>query len=1627
MLLEGGAWTEITPYNDTTGVNKTVTFQKTFQFTEMGNLTFKFNATDDDSNPIGGGAQYSDEILSGFNFTLEADDAALHYVAGNYSTVNRVGSNTATLSLLLVDTDKNNVTITSSEQGTMWITTNETDPTSWRDLAPTWFAGTLTKNFDPDCNWETGNQTWKGGTVAGTGRYKFVNSSEYNVTITSVYTPYIDYPKNISFVREEDAINLSMNLTDDGACGLVDGATVQFEVKGRSYVKTANDFGNGWYNYTITQTDLSSWPYGWYNISVNATRNYYPSDVATDYNNSFYLASRPSLAGEAVTTGACGSFWGCPANFTVEITDNDNGNVSVFLWKKKGIGGEWEYLGNGSCGPCSSTQIKVEVQFNCTDVGTSYYKFNATDVWNYTTDTGENDNPFTISPNVASLSYVTPNDITIQRQGSVSQNLTVLLTDTTRSVPVLNDTNATIYITNDSMVFVEVYNGTTNSSGHFSYDLEPDCTYEVGPQKWKVDLQNDECYYDVSSSPPNFTVNVAGQLKTTIDVPEYQSEYQTTTQIPIRFNVTSDCSNENRINDTETSVELYSPSAAYETCTPRNNETGSNAGYYNCTWDSTDKTTGMWGIRLNASKGNYTSNSTLYLQMINLTNAAPTYNSMDVTPDQAGWGTLFNFTINVTDADDDPVNCTLLVTTNDGASWEDRGSMNVASGVGWCWIEVTDFSCPDIGTDNWYKFTLDDGYISIESDNSSEPNITVDSVGIIYLQGNNTNINRSTQSVSLQVNFTDTITNEGIDSVDVYFNNTKNGINYTNLVEKTTSSGVATYTFTPDCTYNATNQLWNAFINNSCYANTTSDGYNFNVLGHYDNTIVQPLGEEYLKGTNITIRVNISDQYCGPLDSQDMPTSVNISFKNQLTGAWYTCTPIDDDTGGFYNCTFNTSAYPPRGYNLLVYASKSYFNTYNSTVTYTAGQTNGFFIETEPTIEYPQMNTTGYDGDTGPNGSWSEPKTYTVNLTDEDGDLVTIRLWKRKYSAGWGSWEQVGNPQYINNPNNTAVVFVEPGNTTSQYATPDDLAIWQYKFNSTDDEDNPTSGGAQYYARLNGTNYTVDKDDMQIEYYNGSEVTIWRNDTGNSIFSTKVWSIDQQRYLGAAEADGMTWITKDGSTFINLTTPGDILTDGGGYLNYTTFDPDCTYGVGVQYWKTGVEANDDYKDTNSSAYYNVTLWTFLNGTINSPSGGIYLRDSDINVTFNVSIFDECDFGVTSPGNVNITLNVTGVPEKFKGSTSVEDLGGGIYFYNWSTTDLDTLDFYNMTFDIYKNYYDGKKLYQELAFRLVESPLIEYLDPSLQTSGDGGWGESYNFRIRSRKDDALPYNVSLWYKNNQSSPGWELLEKKELQSSGFGWNYTDFQSDYFNCTDITPTNDNSTFKINASDQFSFTYELAEVNFTIDKDDINIYYETGLNEQINREGATTGLFRVRINDTDRGVVGVGDGVSGILYVTVDTANYETLYYNNTDAYSKLLFNFDPNCTHGYGQQSWIAGVSDDSCYKDTNATSRNFYVIGQLKNWIDSPNWTSGQPEYNVTDQILVRLNTTSECISQEGLISNTEVGIILQSPNGSNYTCTPRNNETTGGWYNCTWDSSDQAQGNWTINLTSGRQYFVDNE
>ncbi|MCK4496686.1 MAG: hypothetical protein KAU24_00705, partial [Candidatus Aenigmarchaeota archaeon] len=555
-----------------------------------------------------------------------------------------------------------------------------------------------------------------------------------------------------------------------------------------------------------------------------------------------------------------------------------------------------------------------------------------------------------------------------------------------------------------------------------------------------------------------------------------------------------------------------------------------------------------------------------------------------------------------------------------------------------------------------------------------------------------------------------------------------------------------------------------------------------------------------------------------------------------------------------------------------------------------------------------------------------------------------------------------------------------------------------FKFNATDNQNTPKVGGNQYNDSILGYNYTVEKDDMNITYISGNESFVWRNGTDEVTFSIEIRSIDQNnRLMTPGEANATVWVTKnhDQANFSNVTDEGGISNGANGLVDYD-FNPDgsCEFDVGIQYWVIGTQNNIKFKDTNSTTQW-FEIWSYLNGTINTPNGEGYERKAGNNVPMNFTAYDECQNPVSGLKYKKIWL--FGPQNYTVENGSITDNGDGTYFHNWSTTvpSPKAMGNYNMTVVINKSYYIEENLTRYSAFDIATGPQLQYPSPPIYTSsGDGGWGETWEFKVQCRDEEGDTFNISLW-KRRGNTTEWEFYGIQSCQSWPT-WSTKTFIINDFDCSNVTPSGEYSWFKFNTSDQWNFSAETSEQDFIIYRDDINVIITDGYQVNIDRNGTgstynDTELFAVQINDTDRGNIHVEENVSGRFYITTDGTTFNSVLTNQTNASGHLNYNFNPDCTYGFGPQKWIGGTYNDSCYEDKNssASGHDFTIYGQLKNNIDIP--TQGS-NFNVTDNITIRLNVTSDC-SAEGRINQTNVYIELRSPYGNWTNCTPILNES----------------------------------
>ncbi|MEM2991212.1 MAG: hypothetical protein QXQ02_08535, partial [Halobacteria archaeon] len=633
------------------GTNVTVTFTLRLPSpaalggtSPIGPHAFKFNVSevkDIFENSTIDFPQNINETANG-SFVYQKDDVIFEYIAGDNTTVNRTGTQIQTLTVRVYDADRGAYPGFTSSGARIWVTNDLASnyvEISGTSSVQNSYINTSSTQFDPGCNFKVGPQKWKAGIIDSNPHFKAKNSSEFRINITTVALDfnYIS-PKNgklyIKSPVPADSLMLVGNVTDD--CGGVNQATPKFYLYRGSMIKdcsdsgTITDYNNGTYSCLISNSTLNSDPdfvYGYWNVSFNASKDYYNSSEQEFEQNVLYIASRPELTtGSAyISTGNYTNGWGDLWFFEVDVEDDDytgeqGSSVNVSFWIN--LTGQWEYYGSEICSPpCTGMGVdalKFDTSFSCENIGTRYIKFNATDNFFSTDSRFKSESSiqdFSISPDSASLTIEQGDGSSVNRLGIETSVLKASIADWSKGGITVTEQgiNGRIYITKNRTTFDSYVPLATGSDGLFSYDFDPNCSYYTGKQWWKVEL-TDSCYSSTSS--PNGTVYVYGQLYSNLEYPPYGWVNGTGTQIPITLDVKSDCSG--YIDEETPSVPNSTEGISYPIRVRRPNEIEDNCypwtdwenGTYNCNYNKTFKPPGYYYIILISAKESFHSNTT---------------------------------------------------------------------------------------------------------------------------------------------------------------------------------------------------------------------------------------------------------------------------------------------------------------------------------------------------------------------------------------------------------------------------------------------------------------------------------------------------------------------------------------------------------------------------------------------------------------------------------------------------------------------------------------------------------------------------------------------------------------------------------------------------------------------------------------------------------------------------------------------------------------------------------------------------------------------------------------------------------------------------------------------------------
>jgi hypothetical protein len=323
-------------------------------------------------------------------------------------------------------------------------------------------------------------------------------------------------------------------------------------------------------------------------------------------------------------------------------------------------------------------------------------------------------------------------------------------------------------------------------------------------------------------------------------------------------------------------------------------------------------------------EGNYTINSTFFNSSyyanstteINISYRLDEYPEIDLyetTPASGGWGENYTFSINVSDDYNSAVTMTLYV--NISESWVALEEQTVTSPAQINWSYV-DFSCSEIGIVTYILEYNDTVHPRINSSEYTGPTLSANNIDLIYWQGNNSIVNRSSsQTTTFGITANDTTKDELLSNDYNLTFEVNLSDNWVNFANGTLSSGNATTSFNPSCSYSTGDNSWRARYEEGCYQSATTEEFNLSIYGDLLNSL-EEFENNFSQGDTITFNLTLTDD-CGSAVA-DAQATINLSTEDG--------TDVDEDamsfvSGSLYNYAWDSSSKTVSNYTVAINTS----------------------------------------------------------------------------------------------------------------------------------------------------------------------------------------------------------------------------------------------------------------------------------------------------------------------------------------------------------------------------------------------------------------------------------------------------------------------------------------------------------------------------------------------------------------------------------------------------------------------------------------------------------------------------------------------------------------------------------
>ncbi|RLJ08581.1 MAG: hypothetical protein DRP13_02250, partial [Candidatus Aenigmatarchaeota archaeon] len=224
---------------------------------------------------------------------------------------------------------------------------------------------------------------------------------------------------------------------------------------------------------------------------------------------------------------------------------------------------------------------------------------------------------------------------------------------------------------------------------------------------------------------------------------------------------------------------------------------------------------------------------------------------------------------------------------------------------------------------------------------------------------------------------------------------------------------------------------------------------------------------------------------------------------------------------------------------------------------------------------------------------------------------------------------------------------------------------------------------------------------------------------------------------------------------------------------------------------------------------------------------------------------------------------------------------------------------------------------------------ELTDANVTPSQDF-WGEGFNFSVQVNDTEGDCVNVSLWIYHPLT--GWALGGYENVTGNGTLWfnltsdmNWVGINQYNFSYMDYNCSN---TSEIYHSISYTQNYQGPDVQ----KHNVSVVYIKGNNSAVNRSESVELI--VRINDTVNSSW-VGENVGCWFWITFNGSEFDSGHYNQTNSSGYCMYSFIPNANYTPGNQTWIAGVYNDTYYADKNSTDFILTIMGKININLISP--------------------------------------------------------------------------------------------